>query len=475
MWRLSFQQHQSKARSSILLPFLSLIIIYTTTVNAQFVPPCESFLPYSYDSGNISNPSSQQQQVSPAVVLIDTITVSHTFTPWIQLDLSQTILAPNVQLQLEGSAQTQVLDAHALYANNGYSAVFDGESVNVKLVYDPTFVSSSTIVAPTPSKNNGLVWNAFRGNKPPKKPSSPSPPPPISSSSSRLVISNIKVGLCNNNNDDADGEITVSTICGSTDDRIKSYDVRQGRMGGCTAWLIGKNIFLRAGHCGDPNESTRMHFTSEDSNAPIVDQYAVDISTYKYLNGGVGKDWAIGRLHSNTSTGLLPGVAQSAKCNTTGGDATCGWYKLGNAPSKTSGNTIRITGYGVHDTEGRLQKTHVGALTSISSTSLQYSTDSEVCRRNDMLLHHGLQSWYLLQRFLFCRCEANKQSNSFFVFRPSTIHVHHCSGDDPVLCTYPIKTIIKGRELGLTRRARRDWSCHWYSYSWWMFEIGRGQ
>lgn len=150
-------------------------------------------------------------------------------------------------------------------------------------------------------------------------------------------------------------------------------------MGGCTAWLIGKNIFLRAGHCGDPNESTRLHFTSEVSNAPVSDQYAVDLPTYKFLNNGVGKDWAIGRLHPNSATGLLAGVAQSAKCNPSGtGDATCGWYKLGNAPSKTSGNTIRITGYGVHTTDGRLQKTHAGALTKISSSSLQYSTDTEV-------------------------------------------------------------------------------------------------
>jgi hypothetical protein len=292
------------------------------------------------------------------------------------LDLSSTTLAPNVQLYLEGTSSstgtgiTQILDANGLYADNGYSAVFDGDIVTMKLVYDPSYISTSTTspvsTSPNTTKMNS-IWNALRGGatKPPKK---PVPPPP--SMSSRVIISNIKVGICGDN----DGEVVASTICGSTDDRKQSNDVRQGRMGGCTAWLISKNIFLRAGHCGEPNASTRIHFTSSSSNAPIADQYAVDLSTYKYLNGGVGKDWAIGRLLPNSSTGLLAGVAQSAKCSATSG-STCGWYKLGNIGS-VSGN-IRITGYGTAP-DGRTQKTHLGALKTVSSTTLTYSTDSEV-------------------------------------------------------------------------------------------------
>lgn len=438
----------------LILPFSFLL----KKSNAQIVPTCESFLPYSYDSGAIPNPIPplQQQQV---VVLIDSITVSHTFSPWIQLDFSQTTLAPNVQLQLDGSnAQTQILDAKSLYASNGYSAVFDGESVSVKLVYDSSTPSSlpvsSTIVPPL---KKDLSWNAFRGSnnitspkKPPKKPSSS--PSPSSSSVSRVVISNIKVGLCGDDDEDND-DVLISTICGSTDDRIRSYDVRQGRMGDCTAWLIGKNIFLRAGHCATPNESTRLHFTSEASSAPVSDQYAVDLPTYKFLSDGIGKDWAIGRLHPNSATGLLAGVAQSAKCNPSGtGDATCGWYKLGNAPSKTSGNTVRITGYGVHP-DGRMQRTHVGALTKISSTSLQYSADSEVrlcvlCRKID-----------LCHRFRTCIA----MLTPIPLFYRSSILLSHARHD--VIMMYRTHmNKITGRKLWLSRPAPRDRSCHWHPH-----------
>lgn len=380
-------RHLSGSMATLLLSFVSL-----TTSYAQFVPPCETFTPYSYDSGEIlrnPTPPTPGTASSQQEVLIDTTTISHPFAPWIQLDLSSTTLAPNVQLHLEGisTGTTQILDAYGLYADNGYSAVFDGETVTMKLVYDPSYVSiTSSPASSTPTTKRNSIWNALRGgaskSKPPKK-----PVPPPASMSSRVIISIIKVGICDktggtDGNVGDDDEIGVATICGSTDDRKQSNDARQGRMGGCTAWLISKNIFLRAGHCGEPNQSTRMHFTSSNSNAPIADQYAVDLSTYKYLNGGVGKDWAIGRLLPNSSTGLLAGVAQSAKCSASSGDATCGWYKLGNIGS-VSGN-IRITGYGTAP-DGRTQKTHLGALKTVSSTTLTYSTDTEV--RLGSLLH----------------------------------------------------------------------------------------
>ena len=81
----------------------------------------------------------------------------------------------------------------------------------------------------------------------------------------------------------------------------------------------------------------------------------------------------------NSSTGKLPGVAQSEKCGT----ASCGWFELGDIPSTTGGNNIRVTGYGTAAVASRSQKTHVGPLFSIGSTSLRYRPDTTVSDDND--------------------------------------------------------------------------------------------
>ena len=138
-----------------------------------------------------------------------------------------------------------------------------------------------------------------------------------------------------------------------------------------------------SGHCGTPSSSTRIHFTYGVSNAPVEDQYAVDVSSYQGVDGGVGNDWGAGRLLPNSETGKLPGVAQSEKC----GAAGCGWYNLGTVPSSTSGNNIRITGYGTAAVDSRSQKTHVGALVGIVSTSLRYVPDTTGGNSGSPVIH----------------------------------------------------------------------------------------
>ena len=184
---------------------------------------------------------------------------------------------------------------------------------------------------------------------------------------SRVVVSNVKVGLCRD-----DG--IANSICGDLDDRIPSTDVRMGRIGGCTGWLISEDVFIQAGHCGTPSSSTRIHFVFGTGNAAPEDQYAVDVTSYQGVNGGVGNDWGAGRLFPNSVTGKLPGVAQSEKCGSSG----CGWFNLGPVPSTTSGNNIRITGYGTAAVDSRSQKTHVGALTTIGSDYIRYVPDTTV-------------------------------------------------------------------------------------------------
>lgn len=269
-------------------------------VNAQITEVCETEMSYKYDSGNAGHAST---------------TVRHVGAPWIQLDLSNTNLAPTAQLVLTGLSSTETLTAATLASSNGWSAVFEGDMVQVELV---------------------------------------------SSATSRVAITAIKAGVCETQ--------PPASICGDTDDRIPSTDVRQGRWnGGCTAWLISENVFLTAGHCGAPSSNSRMHFTYGTGSAAIEDQYAADVSSYRSsddfsFSTGYGHDFGIGRLLPNSNTGLLPGVAQSEKCD---GGGSCGWYSLGAVPASTSGITMRVTGYGVAATASQSQKTHTGALTQI--------------------------------------------------------------------------------------------------------------
>lgn len=180
------------------------------------------------------------------------------------------------------------------------------------------------------------------------------------------------------------GDVIAETICGPTDDRVLSFDFRQGRLvmpGTCTAWLISEDVFLTAGHCGAPNENWRVHFTFDAHAAQLEDQYAVETHPASYgarYSPSQGLDWAVGRLLPNNITGLLPGVAQSAKCGTPG----CGWYRIGSVPSQALGNSVTITGYGRSSVPGdsflQPQKSSTSALKRITSTQLFYTTDSMV-------------------------------------------------------------------------------------------------
>lgn len=297
-----------------LLFLLSAAAKSSIFADARYTTFCESTQPYTYNSGDTKS--------ATTVISID-------HAPWIQLDLSGSELAAGATITIIGDSATQVIAAADL-ASNSFSAVFDGSSVEVEL------------------SSSGKV----RGG----------------GETSRVEVSNVNVGLCKD-------ELVGESICGTTDDRVASTDVRMGRYnGGCTAWLISEDAYITAGHCGTPTSSTRIHFVFGTGSAAPEDQYSVDVSTYQGVNGGVGNDWGAGRFLPNSITGKLPGVRQSEKCGTPG----CGWFNLGTVPSTTSGNNIRITGYGTAAVASQSQKTHVGALTTIGSTYLRYVPDTTV-------------------------------------------------------------------------------------------------
>ena len=132
-----------KLHFSNLLFLLSAASKSSLFADAQVAKVCESLQPYTYNSGDTRSA---------------TTTVSVAQAPWIQLDLSDSEISAGAKLTIVGDSATQVITASDLSSSNGFSAVFDGSSVSVEL-----------------SSPGGV-----RGN----------------GNTSRVVVSNVKVGLC---------------------------------------------------------------------------------------------------------------------------------------------------------------------------------------------------------------------------------------------------------------------------------------
>ncbi|MAG57668.1 MAG: hypothetical protein CMJ83_15365 [Planctomycetes bacterium] len=106
---------------------------------------------------------------------------------------------------------------------------------------------------------------------------------------------------------------------GGNDPRVLSYDPRVCRLvqfangigGGCTGFLIdAASTFLSAGHCTNPAPEFLMvaEFNVPLSSAsgtvnhpPVRDQYPVDTASIEFEDNDPGDDWAVARLHPNSS------------------------------------------------------------------------------------------------------------------------------------------------------------------------------
>jgi V8-like Glu-specific endopeptidase len=178
-----------------------------------------------------------------------------------------------------------------------------------------------------------------------------------------------------------------ATICGSSDDRVLSSDVRVGRM--IMSWnnlfyvgtgflISDTNCFVTAGHnlrfgpTGEPPNWVRVEFSVPSSTASgalvpaaLVDQYPWDPAWASGLDGSCGNDYGVFRTLVNGITGLHAGTSQ--------GD----YLRVTTLPATSA--LIRITGYGADSTpltDNHVQQTHVGTLEQSTGYCIGYRVDT---------------------------------------------------------------------------------------------------
>ncbi len=300
-----------------------------TQALAQTNPLPSRVEPVTVDSGLIRGPVGGAEVAWSAMIEVPD-------APWMRLAFRQALLAEDprtgesstlrITSLLDGAVQT--LNARGMAQWGKTSAYFNGPAVLLELLAAP---------------NGRTNW---------------------------IAIDEVTVGVFE--------EGGIGSICGPTDDRQLSEDVRAARLVpiGCSGWLFddANHCFLTAGHCaGSSMQVAEFNVPLSNGSGQIQhpgpeDQYPVDPASVQNTDGGVGNDWCYFGCFENSQTGLTAGEAQ--------GD----WFTLA-TPPPVQGQNIRITGYGTTSSPvppqwNQVQKTHAGPYTTFSGTTVQYQTDT---------------------------------------------------------------------------------------------------
>lgn len=313
---------------------LALAALLAASLPAQVLPdvPTQT-LALGVDSGLLDNPTDDE-------LVVFQRTLRYGNTSWLQVKFGEFALPGTSHVRLRSTLDqaVQLHDARSLRTWFGQSALFNGDEIVLELVAGPETT----------------------GN--------------------RILLDEVVRGLFSHED----------SICGTVDNRQLSSDPRQGRLnGGCTGWMVSQDIALTAGHCVSSASATGVlsfNVPLSSSTGSTVQSHPNDQYPFQVLarlNAGIGADWAVCRVSTNSTTGQLPTQANGGQ-----------WYQLGFVPGATAGNNIRITGYGtvsspVSPTWNQVQKTHVGPLAQINSTSLRYATDTTGGNSGSPVIHEN--------------------------------------------------------------------------------------
>lgn len=322
---------------------LALALAFTSVVRAQVAEPASHDEPVAVASGPRSNPLPIE-----TVVWQDFVTMP-AGTPWLRLRFAQAALPQGSYLRIVAVRDGEVMTMHGEHVQqwNHTSAYFNGDSVLVQLVAGP----------------------ATTGNE--------------------VTITQVMAG-------DAPSDASGDTICGSTDDRVPSGDVRVGRLSnGCTGWIIDANgggnqkLHLSAGHCFSTSAVLQFAVPSSGNNCalvqpPVAKQFAVDAASSQYVNGGVGNDYWVFRCFANSTTGRttfqeqglaftlatsMPAVGALVRNTGYGVDGT-------NTNGAAAANSCSCTASAGTGSRNQTQQTHTGALASNAGNTLQHRVDT---------------------------------------------------------------------------------------------------
>jgi V8-like Glu-specific endopeptidase len=297
--------------------------------SAQEAPPPSRMTPYPADTGVVENSGASRAVIASFQVQVQG-------AEWIRLHFAEVQLSGSIENDTASIVRitsyvdggTQELNAEHVAQWEKTSAYFNGDSVQVEVLAYPK------------------------------------------TGQNRVVLSKVELGI---------PVVAQKTQCGTTDDRVQSFDKRSCRAMpvGCTAWLINDcgHCMLTAGHCCCSSLQV-MEFNVPNSTAggsvvhpPPQDQYAVDPVSRQSQYITIGQDFTYFGVFANSTTGLSPFEAQNG-----------GVYTLANPPAFNPSITIRITGYGVDSTPAtmnQVQQTSTGPYSSFSGTTVQYRCDTE--------------------------------------------------------------------------------------------------
>ena len=308
----------------------SLLIVLCTPfvlqdVNAQIAPISDYFVTAHATSGSRINSTKESTTLYAHLVRIEDASS-------LQIKFGRTKLPEGTQLRMTSfqDGATQHLNANTLEQWRNKSAWFNGSTVLVELIAQPNTRTAHVTI------DGVMMIEQFEEDR---------------------------------------------SICGTTDDRVLSYEDRDARAIpiGCTAWIINdpNHTFLTAGHCAgsaDDIEVIEFNVPLSDSNGNIQhpgpeDQYASDPESLQSYYSQIGDDWAYFGCFPNTETGLTPYQAQDD------------FYVLSNAAPIVNGQDITICGYGVTysgtpATYNQAQKIHTGPYAALDGTAIGYQTDT---------------------------------------------------------------------------------------------------
>ena len=317
--------------------------------------------------GNVAEPAGPLDDRGPVVVFSEVIEVPG--VPWLRLHFERCELSGSrmagkssfLRIASLADEAVQRLDAATVREWGMSSAYFNGEAVRLELLAYP---------------NTGPH---------------------------RVVVNKIRVGVAT---------ASPESLCDNDDDRVPVDDARVGRIWpiGCTAWLIGHQCFLTAGHCvdDDPDECgpqlpdgvpdtafttsvVEFNVPASRSNGTAVrahpdDQYPIDPDSIQFAYAGcssIGNDWAYFGCRANANTGMTPFEAQQAA------------FVLAEAAPAPDETAIQITGYGddANDPQRAYTcQTDIGTYDVLAGTVIRYNDlDTEGGDSGAPIHHLGLE------------------------------------------------------------------------------------